>query len=314
MRVLAVVLNWNGGDLNLDCVASLLDQGLAEEDVVFVDNASTDGSLEAVVARHPGLRVLRNDENLGFGHGTNRGIEAALAEGAEAVLLVNNDVVLPKGTLAPLAAALAADPDLGLVGPRVLDRADPSTVWCAGGRVTWRQNLSVLIGHGRPDGPAYRTTAPVDYLAGCAMLVRRAVFERVGLFDGEYFAYHEDLDLCLSARAAGFGVVRLGEVAALHAPHHSTGGGYSPGRKYMMGVNTVWFLRRHGTPARWLSFAVFDVLTLLPLLLVGLVDGRLPGVLAKARGTWDGLRGRRVTRARLERVLGKPADAVLGEG
>ena len=85
--------------------------------------------------------------------------------------------------------------------------------------------------------------------------------------------------------------------------YQGSGGGYSPGRKYMMAVNTVWFLRRHGTPARWLSFLVFDVLTLAPPVVVGALDGRLPGVLAKARGTWDGLRGRRVTRERLERVL-----------
>ena len=303
MKVLAVVLNWNGGELNLDCVASLLDQGLEQRDVVFVDNASTDGSVEQVVARFPDLRVLVNDENLGFGHGTNRGIDAALEAGADAVLLVNNDVVLPAGTLGPLVEALGEDEALGIVGPRVLDRAEPATVWCAGGRLTYRQNLSVLIGHGRPDGPEYRSRAEVDYLAGCAMLVRRAVFERVGMFDGAYFAYHEDLDFCLSARAAGFAVLRVGEVAALHAPHHSTGGGYSPGRKYMMAVNTVWFLRRHGTVGRWLSFLLFDVATLAPLVLLGLFDGRLPGVLAKARGTWDGLRGRRVTRERLERVL-----------
>jgi hypothetical protein len=73
----------------------------------------------------------------------------------------------------------------------------------------------------------------------------------------------------------------------------------------MMAVNTIWFLRRHGSARAWLSFLVFDVLTLPPLLLLGLFDGRLPGALAKARGTWDGLRGRRVTTARLERVLGR---------
>lgn len=303
MKVLAVVLNWNGGELNLDCVASLLDQGLDQASIVFVDNASTDGSLELVTERYPELLVLCNEENLGFGHGTNRGIEAALSAGADAVLLVNNDVVLPAGTLAPLVDALEQDTSLGIVGPRVLDRADPTKVWCAGGKLTYRQNLSILIGHGEPDGPAFQTREQVDYLAGCAMLVRREVFESAGLFDGDYFAYHEDLDFCLSAREAGFGVLRVGEVAALHAPHQSTGGGYSPGRKYMMAVNTIWFLRSHGTVGRWLSFVVFDVLTLAPLLVLGLFDGRLPGVLAKARGTWDGLLGRRVTRERLDRVL-----------
>jgi len=302
-RILAVVLNWNGGTLNLDCVASILAEGLAPGDVVFVDNASSDGSLELVREAHPELTFVVNDSNLGFGFGVNRGIEHALARGADAVLLVNNDVVLQAGMLAALVEHMQAQPKAGIVGPRILHRADPTRVWCAGGRLTWRQNLSDLIGFGAPDGPRFQAREEVDYLAGCAMLIRREVFETIGLLDGKYFAYHEDLDFCLSAHAAGFGVWLVGDAAALHAPHHSTGGGYSPGRKYMMGVNTIWFLRRHGTPLRWLSFFVFDILTLIPLALLGLFNGRLPGVQAKARGTWDGLRHHRVTPDRLARYL-----------
>lgn len=307
VRPFAVVLNWNGGALNLDCVQSILDNGIAAGELVFVDNASTDGSLEQVRAAYPGLTVLVNATNVGFGHGINRGIEHALARGADAVLLVNNDVVLGAGMLDQLIDALERQPEIAIAGPRVLDRANPTRVWCAGGRVTWRQNLSDLIGFGEPDGPAYQGTHPVDYLAGCAMLVRRTVFEQVGLFDGAYFAYHEDLDFCLTARRQGFPTYLIGHAQALHAPHHSTGGGYSPARKYMMGVNTVWFLRRHGTPTRWLSFVVFDVLSLLPLLVLGLFNGRLRGVRAKARGTWDGLRGRHVSPARFARYMARKA-------
>ncbi len=311
MRIVAVVLNWNGGALNLDCVESLLVQGLVPADVVFVDNASSDGSLELVRGQYPGLTFIENEENLGFGDGVNVGIQFALdcqeAGQVDSVLLVNNDVVLPTGTLSQLVKVMDGDPAIGITGPRILYRNDPSKIWCAGGKLTYRQNLSELLGHGQPDGPNWQGLREVDYVAGCAMLVRREVFEKTGLFDGEYFAYHEDVDFCMSAREGGFRVVLAGDSSALHAPHHSTGGVYGPGRKYMMGVNTVWFLRRHGTPWRWLSFVIFDVATLVPLFVLGLFNGRLPGVLAKARGTYDGLLGRRVTRERLAARLAQKA-------
>jgi GT2 family glycosyltransferase len=281
-------------------VRSLLEQGMAPARVVFVDNASTDGSPERIAQEFPGVVVLRNASNLGYGHGTNRGIEHALAAGARRVLLVNNDVTFPAGTVAGLEDALAAG--AGIVGPRVLLADPPDRVWCAGGVLTFRANLSSMIGHGRPDGAEYLVTRDVDYVPGCALLVARPVFERVGLLEGDYFAYHEDVEFCWKAKRAGFPVRVIGALAAVHDAHSSTGGGYNRLRKYMMAVNTVHFLRRHGTPWRWLSFLLFDVLTLPFAWLFRAFRGEGAAVLAKARGTWDGLRGVRVTAERMQEL------------
>lgn len=300
LRVAAVVVNWNGGERNQVCIRSLLAQGLAEADIAFVDNGSRDGSAQAVLAAHPALHALRNATNLGYGAATNQGIEWALARGYEAVYLVNNDLEAPPQTLRTLCAELVAHPALGIVGPRVLYRHDPTRVWAAGAELTWRQNLSTLLGHGEPDGQRWHATRDVDYVPGCALLARRAVFERIGLLHADYFAYHEDLEFCVLASRAGFGIRVVGGASALHDAGGSTGGGYNPRRKYMMGVNTVWFLRRNGTAGRWLSFAVFDVLPLPLLWFAGLFNGRARGVLAKALGTWDGLCGRKVDAAKLE--------------
>jgi len=299
LRVAAVVVNWNGGEDNLLCLESLYAQGATLERVFFVDNASCDGSWERVVARFPQVELLRNARNLGFGAGANLGIAAALRAGAEAVLLVNNDVTLAAGALATLAGALETHREAGLVGPRVLLRSAPGRIWAAGGRLTWRQNLTTLIGHGQPDGERWQRTFAVDYLTGCALLVRREVFEHVGAFDADFFAYSEDVDLGLRAARAGFRSLLVGEASALHAPSSATGGGYSPRRKYMMGVNSIWFLRRWGGPREWLRFLFFDVAPLPGLCLLGLPRGRARGVCAKALGIWDGLRGRRVTAERL---------------
>jgi len=294
----AVVLNWNGGAQNHDCVRSLLAQGLAPGRIVFVDNASRDGSCEAVEREFAGLVVLRNATNLGYGDGTNVGIRHALERGAERVWLVNNDVVFPAGTLAGLEKALLSGG--GIVAPRVLLKTPPDVVWCAGGILTFRTNLSTMLGHGEKDGPGFRVTREVDYVPGCALLATRAVFDRIGLLEGAYFAYHEDVEFCWKAKQAGFPVRVVGELSAQHDAHASTGGGYNARRKYMMAVNTVHFLRKHGTPTRWLGFWLFDVATLPFVWLYRSFRGEGRAVVAKARGTLDGLRGLQVTPERLE--------------
>ncbi len=299
MKVAAVVVNWNGGERNLACLESLRAQGAELSSTIFVDNGSQDGSWQRVAERYPETVVLRNGENLGFGAGSNRGIAAALEGGAEGVLLVNNDVTLEAGTLGRLVAALEQHPEAGLVGPRVLDQRDPSLLWAAGGALTWRENLTTLLGSGEPDGQGWRRTFEVDYLTACAVLVRREVFEEVGAFDERFFAYSEDVDLALRAARAGYRSLCVGEAAALHEPSSTTGGGYSARRKYMMGVNSVWFLRRWAGPREWLRFLVFDVLTLPPLLCLSFFRGEGRAACAKALGIWDGLRGRRVSAERL---------------
>lgn len=300
MKVVAVVANWNGGRENLECVESLLAQGLSESDIVFVDNGSSDGSTDEVLRAHPDLVVLRNPENLGFGEASNQGARAALERGAEAVFFVNNDVVVGPGALGELVRALNADAKLGIVGPRVLYKTRPEVVWCAGGMLTWRQNISTLLGHRQPDGPRWRERQKVDYVAGCALLARARVLREVGLFDAQFFAYMEDVDLCLRARAAGHGVVVVGDVCALHSSASATGGGYNPRRKYMMGVNSIWFLKRHARLTHWLRFFVYDVASLPILWFAGLFRGKSRSALAKAKGIFDGLRGKRVTSASIQ--------------
>jgi hypothetical protein len=300
MRCAAVIVNWNGGADNLACIDSLLAQGPDLGLIVLVDNASSDGSCERVAQRFPQVRIVRNATNLGFGAGSNAGAELALGAGAQTVLFVNNDATLLPGTLRTLLEALERLPSAGLVAPRVLYADGSQRVWSAGGELTWRQNLSRLIGHGERDGAHFRVTREVDFLAGCVLLARATTLRGVGAFDADLFAYNEDVDLALRARAAGHGSWLVGEACALHAPSSSTGGGYNARRKYMMGVNSVWLLRRWGGARQWLSFLVFDVAGLAPALVLELARGRARSVLAKALGIWDGLRGRRVSAARLE--------------
>ena len=300
----AVVVNWNGGTAaNSTCLESLREQGLPWSRLVFVDNGSGDGSLDGVRSAFAGIHFIENGSNLGFGEGANIGARFAMGRGAEAVLFVNNDLRFPGDhpSLRLLCDAMEQRPSLGLCGPRVLfDGESPARVWCAGGRLDYRQNLSTLLGHGEPDHGRWRRSFGVDYVAGCALLARASVLQDLGLFDASYFAYMEDVELGLRVRRAGCGVMTIGEALAYHAPSSSTGGGYSPRRKWMQGVNSVRFLKTHGGPGAWVRFFVFDVATLPLAFVVRAFRGEWRGVAAKAKGLLDGLRGRRVSADALE--------------
>ena len=299
-RTHAIVVNWNGGDANLDCVQSLLDSGLSAGRIQFVDNGSTDGSLAAVTERFPGLVVHRNEGNEGFARAANRGARAALQEGAGALFFVNNDVHLDSPTLAHLTALLETHPAWGAIGPRVLFAGDRKRVWAAGGVLAWGPNQTHLLGHGAADGPKYRRSVEVDYVPGCALLMSRESAESVGLFDEGYFAYMEDVDLGLRLARGQRMSLCIGEVACEHQPSSATGGGYSPRRKYLNGRNTLRFLRSHGTPGRWVAFLCFDLLALPLVIVAAALSGRLRGALAKGLGIMHGLRGKEVNPRYLE--------------
>lgn len=301
MRVVAIVVNWNGGADTLLCVESLLAQVPPLERVLVVDHASSDGSRERVQRDFPIVEVIETGANLGYSGGNNRGAARARELGADAFLVVNNDVTLEPHCVRELVRALESNERLAAVGPRVLLRDDPTRLWAAGGVLSWRQNLSDLRGFGQRDADEYRRTLEVDYVPGCAVLVRASALGGEELFDDLYFAYTEDVDLGQRLRRAGFASACIGSVRAWHAPSSSTGGGYNPRRKYMMAVNSVHFLRRWGGRREWLRFLAFDVATLPFALADGWCRGHAKAVLAKGLGLWHGLRGRRISAETVKR-------------
>ncbi|MBL8766852.1 MAG: glycosyltransferase family 2 protein [Planctomycetes bacterium] len=299
----AVVLNWNGAEHTLRCVAALERSRPRAPAVVVVDNASDDDSVARIKAALPHVKLHVAASNLGYGGGINVGIRLALERGAERVLVLNNDVEVEPDCVAHLESALDADDRIGIVGPMVLLPGDERRIWAAGGEVTHRQNVSRLRGHGRVWNGCFRDDAPVDYVPGAALLVRRAVFERAGVFDESFFCYMEDVEFGQRAARAGFENRYVARAIAVHDASASTGGGYTAARKYMNAVNSVHFLRRHGSVRGWIGLVVFDVLAWPLAFVVAAARGRGGAAWAKLVGLKDGWLGRAVTPERAQRFM-----------
>jgi len=187
----AVVLNLNGGRDVLECLESLENE---KAKILVVDNGSTDGSVVEIRKKFSRVKIIENKKNLGFTAGNNIGIRYALKQGAEAILLLNHDTVVEKGFLESLLENPA-----DIVGPVIKFKRKGKIIYDHGGKVDriFGRNYHLELGK-------IGKTKEIDYVSGCAILIRRPVFKKIGLLDEAYFIFYEDADFCLKARRAGF--------------------------------------------------------------------------------------------------------------
>lgn len=255
-RVAAVVLSWNGREDTLACLRSLDCVSYGPFSVVVVDNGSTDGSADAVAARHPGALLVRLPENRGFAGGMNEGARAAFADGVEAVVLLNNDMEVEPGFVEPLVAAVAADSAAAAACAQILFSGLPARIWYAGAAFKSRRgHYGRNTGYGKPPLPPSTPAYETARACGGAMLLTAATYERVGLFDEALFAYAEDTDWSLRARQQGLHTIVVPGSIVYHAVSASSGGESSPTSLYYALRNSLVVAERWsplGVVGTWL--------------------------------------------------------------
>ena len=290
-RVAVVVLNWNGTDDTLECLQSLAQLDYPAHEIIVVDNGSRVSPRQRIVTRFPSVTYLETGMNLGYAGGNNFGIRYALAAGHEYVMVLNNDTVVEPDVLRRAVSVAETDPAIAVLGVQIMSWEDRALTWIAYGEVTYRQGLVRLIGY--LSRTPYDEQKDVQWVPGTAMLIRRRALEIVGLFDEEFFAYHEDVDWCTAARNHGFRVVYAPVARIYHKGHRSSGGtGHVTLRQYLAGRNMVLYVRKHATPRQAAKFVAFQLATLPFQYLRRLLTWEQAGVSLKVRGMLDALRGR----------------------
>jgi GT2 family glycosyltransferase len=261
-EVSVVIPSWNGRDLLAACLTSLqqvLQQLVLE--VIVVDNASADGSVELVRDKFSDVRLVCNPTNEGFARACNRG--AAMAR-APFVLVLNSDARLEAQALARLLELARSQPRAGVVGPQLRNEDGSFQGSHAAFPTLWQETM-VLTGAGRLiHGPAYPSRGPeeergaqrVDWVGGACLLVRGQAFAAVGGFDEAYFMYAEETDLCYRLRQAGWEVWYEPAAVVVHVGGGSSAG-LGPQREVILYRSRLRFHQRHRAPAaakllRWM--------------------------------------------------------------
>lgn len=230
--VSVIVVNWNTRDDLRECLTSLqpsLHPGVQTE-VIVVDNASWDDSVAMVKREFPEVKIIENRLNEGFGKAHNRG--AGIAQGRY-LMLLNPDAKAHPSALKELVAYADAHPDIGILGPKVLN-PDGSLQYSCRRFPVYEAGLfrNTFLGRLFPQNRFVRdymmtdfdhaSTIEVDWLSGCAMLIRREAWQQLGGFDEQFFMYCEDVDLCWRAHEAGWKVTYHPEAVVTHAIGRST--------------------------------------------------------------------------------------------
>lgn len=230
-KVALIILHYKAQKLTADCLASVVK--LAQKDYVLeitVINNNPTQDLTDLARRFKSFNFIATDRNLGFTGGNNYGFRQALTRDPDWLMLLNNDTVVDQDLVTNLLAAARSDPQAGVLGPMIYfapgyeydrNRYRPQekgrVIWYAGGVVDWQNVYGSHRGVDEVDIGQYNRVTKTDFVSGCAMLISRAVVDRIGLLDDRYFMYLEDNDYCQRAKRAGFKVFFVPDAKVWHA-------------------------------------------------------------------------------------------------
>ena len=287
LKVAVVIINWNGERFLNRCLSALLAQTSKPHEIILVDNASSDASLD-VVQRFRSVRLLAQNKNLGFARGNNVAIEAADAE-SDWIALLNPDAFPDPRWLEALLQAAHDNPAFDIFGSKLLNAADPAVLDGVGDAyhisgLVWR------MGHGAAVASSSDQAREVFSPCAAAALYRRSALLAVGGFDEDYFCYVEDVDLGFRLRLAGYRCLYVPTSVVHHVGSGTTGGQHSDFAVYHGHRNLVWtYVKNMPGFLFWLFLPLHLALNLLTLVVF----------------TWRG-QGMVVLRAKYDAIKGLP--------
>lgn len=259
-KVFIVILNFNGSESTIACLESINKLKVNHEikiEIIVVDNASIDGSVEKISKQFKDVILIENKINMGFSGGCNEGARMAIKSGADYVAFLNNDTIVDKDLIETLIKT-AEDTNAGGVVPKIYfqkgyefhkDKYKSSDlgniIWYAGGEMDWDNLIGKNIGVDEVDKGQFDIRQETELATGCCFMVRAEVLEKVGLFDDRYFLYYEDADLTQRIKRAGRKIIYEPSAILWHKNADSSGGSGSDLQDYYITRNRLLFGLRY---------------------------------------------------------------------
>jgi hypothetical protein len=215
-------------------------------DLLVIDNASEDDSCQRILNQFPDLRLICNQTNLGYAGGNNVGIRYALQKGYDYVFILNNDAVVTESTLRRLVEAARKNARATIVAPKVFFYDQPKIINSFGTRIDWFRLRSHAEAYGHEDHGAFDKIVEKEIIPGAALLLRRRLFEGVGMFNEDFFLLHEDADLCLRNKKRGFCNIVVPDAFVYHKVS-KTLSGYPFLSSYYSVRNMLYLSKRHAS-------------------------------------------------------------------
>jgi len=257
-----VSVQYGHPEVTIDMVKSLRKITYPNIEIIIVDNASPGDHPEVVKEECPEIIYITSENNLGFAGGNNLGFKVAKGK---YILLLNNDTEVDPGFLEPLVDKMEANPNIGIVSPKIRFYHSPDTLQYVGydpiNPITQRGGAK---GFGEKDTGQYEKDEPASYGHGAAMMVSMKAIKEVGLMADIFFLYYEELDWAHRIRDAGYKIYYVHNSIIYHKESVSTGGRVSPLRAYYMTRNRIMYLRRNFSGITYFFAILYQLLVAVP--------------------------------------------------
>ncbi len=298
--VAIIILNWNGWADTVECLESVYQINYPNYHVVVVDNHSSDDSIEKINDYALGkleiksnffkydptnkpietiqynrvnweikensntnkqLILIKNEINYGFAEGNNIGIKFALNNyNTDYILLLNNDSVVDEDFLRTLVQEGEKNNKIGLLGPKMYYYDNPNVIWCIGGKIDWKLARGLHVGINEKDKGQYNIKQAFEYINGSSLLVKKEVFDKVGLLDKRFFLYFEETDLALRASENGYESLYVPNAKIWHKVSKAGGGIKKEVGLYYITRNRWFFMKKWAYKGNFIIFVVLQIL------------------------------------------------------